>query len=53
MFLGNLELNELFEKELPITLIDVLCSTGLQIKMDSGITLIYTGFLFLILETSE
>ena len=51
-FLGNLELNELFEKELPITLVDILCSTGLQIKMDSGITLIYTGFLFLIISIS-
>ena len=51
-FLGNLELNESFEKELPITLIDILSSTGLQIKMDSGITLIYTGFLFLILSIS-
>ena len=51
-FLGNLELNELFEKKLPITLLDILCSTGLQIKMDSGITLIYTGFLFLIISIS-
>ena len=51
-FLGNLEINEAFEKQISIKLIDILCSTGLQIKMDSGIPLIYTGFLFLIISTS-
>ena len=50
-FLGNLELNEKFNPTFPISLIDILSSTGLQIKTDSGIPLIYTGFLFLMLST--
>ena len=50
-FLGNLEVNELFNKNFPITLVDILSSTGLQIKTDPGIPLIYTGFLFLMLST--
>ena len=50
-FLGNLELNETFDKNFPITLVDILSSTGLQIKTDPGIPLIYTGFFFLMLST--
>jgi cytochrome c biogenesis protein len=50
-FLGNLELNEQFNPTFPISLIDILSSTGLQIKTDPGIPLIYTGFLFLMLST--
>ena len=50
-FLGNLETNELFKKKFPIVLVDILSSTGLQIKTDPGIPLIYTGFLFLMLST--
>ena len=50
-FLGNLEVNELFNTNLPISLIDILSSTGLQIKTDPGIPLIYTGFFFLMLST--
>ena len=50
-FLGNLEINEVFNKTFPITLVDILTSTGLQIKTDPGIPLIYTGFLFLMLST--
>ena len=50
-FLGNLELNEQFNTTFPISLIDILSSTGLQIKTDPGIPLIYTGFLFLMLST--
>jgi cytochrome c biogenesis protein len=50
-FLGNLEVNESFNKDFSITLVDILSSTGLQIKTDPGIPLIYTGFFFLMLST--
>ena len=50
-FLGNLELNEEYQTDIPLTLIDILSSTGLQIKTDPGIPLIYTGFLFLMIST--
>jgi cytochrome c biogenesis protein len=50
-FLGNLEINENFNSKFPITLIDILSSTGLQIKTDPGIPLIYTGFFFLMIST--
>jgi cytochrome c biogenesis protein len=49
-FLGNLEINETFNSNFPITLVDILSSTGLQIKTDPGIPLIYTGFFFLMLS---
>ena len=32
-------------------MVDILSSTGLQIKTDPGIPLIYTGFFFLMLST--
>ena len=50
-FIGNLELNESLKTENLITLIDILSSTGLQIKADPGILLIYLGFLFLMIST--
>jgi cytochrome c biogenesis protein len=50
-FLGNLEINETFNNNFPITLVDILSSTGLQIKTDPGIPLIYTGFFFLMIST--
>jgi len=50
-FLGNLELNENLKKEYRIQLIDILSSTGLQIKTDPGIPIIYTGFFFLMVST--
>jgi cytochrome c biogenesis protein len=50
-FIGNLELNEKFKTENSITLMDILSSTGLQIKADPGILLIYLGFLFLMIST--
>lgn len=50
-FLGNLELNETFRRSFPLTLIDIISSTGLQIKMDPGILFIYTGFGFLMIST--
>jgi cytochrome c biogenesis protein len=50
-FIGNLELNENLKLGNSLILIDILSSTGLQIKADPGITLIYLGFLFLMLST--
>ena len=50
-FLGNLELNEEYQTDISLTLVDILSSTGLQIKTDPGIPLIYTGFLFLMIST--
>ena len=49
-FIGNLELNENLKLGNSLILIDILSSTGLQIKADPGITLIYLGFLFLMLK---
>lgn len=50
-FLGNLELNETVNFKRPITFLDVISSTGLQIKTDPGIPIIYCGFFFLMLST--
>ena len=50
-FLGNLELNETFNFNQNITLLEILSSTGLQIKIDPGIPLIYFGFFFLMIST--
>ena len=50
-FLGNFEINEKFNTNFQISLIDILSSTGLQIKTDPGIPLIYTGFFFLMVST--
>jgi len=51
LFLGNLELNEKFSNFFPLTLIDIISSTGLQIKTDPGIIFIYTGFGFLMISS--
>jgi cytochrome c biogenesis protein len=50
-FIGNLELNESLKTNNSITLMDIISSTGLQIKADPGIALIYLGFLFLMIST--
>ena len=50
-FLGNLELNETNNSQQDMTLLEILSSTGLQIKMDPGIPVIYGGFFFLMLST--
>ena len=50
-FLGNLELNETVNFNQKITLLEIMSSTGLQIKTDPGIPLIYSGFLFLMMST--
>nr|YP_009496153.1 c-type cytochrome biogenesis protein [Plagiogrammopsis vanheurckii]AWT38593.1 c-type cytochrome biogenesis protein [Plagiogrammopsis vanheurckii] len=51
LFLGNLELNERFNSNVPIILTDIISSTGIQIKADPGIPIIYAGFMFLMLST--
>ena len=50
-FLGNLELNETVNLNQPISLLEIISSTGLQIKTDPGIPFIYLGFLFLMLSS--
>jgi cytochrome c biogenesis protein len=50
-FLGNMELNESVKFNSPITLLEIISSTGLQIKIDPGISTIYFGFCFLMLST--
>lgn len=50
-FLGNLELNETINFKQPLTLLEIISSTGLQIKTDPGIPMIYSGFLFLMIST--
>jgi len=50
-FLGNIELNENLQLLDPITLLEIISSTGLQIKFDPGIPIIYLGFFFLMLST--
>ena len=50
-FLGNLELNETIPFKLPLTFLEILSSTGLQIKTDPGIPIIYLGFFFLMAST--
>jgi cytochrome c biogenesis protein len=50
-FLGNLELNERLNFEQPITFSEIISSTGLQVKTDPGIPLIYLGFFFLMIST--
>ena len=50
-FIGNLELNETISFNSFLTLIDIISSTGLQIKADPGIPIIYAGFAFLMIST--
>lgn len=50
-FLGNLEMNESENFFQPITFLETISSTGLQIKTDPGISLIYSGFLFLMISS--
>jgi hypothetical protein len=45
-FLGNIELNETVNFNQPITLLEIISSTGLQIKTDPGIPIIYLDFSF-------
>ena len=50
-FLGNIELNETVNFTQPLTFLEIISSTGLQIKTDPGIPVIYIGFFFLMLST--
>ena len=50
-FLGNIEINEKINFKIPLTLLEIISSTGLQIKTDPGIPIIYLGFFFLMLST--
>jgi len=50
-FLGNIELNESLNIKQPIFLCEIISSTGLQIKTDPGIPIIYSGFFFLMVST--
>lgn len=50
-FLGNIELNETLNLNKLFKFIEIISSTGLQIKTDPGISIIYTGFLFLMIST--
>lgn len=50
-FLGNLEINESLNFSAPVSLSEIISSTGLQIKTDPGIPLIYLGFFFLMTST--
>ena len=50
-FLGNIELNETVNFKQPLTLLEIISSTGLQIKTDPGIPIIYLGFFFLMVST--
>ena len=43
-FLGNIELNEYLNFKQPLNLVEIISSTGLQIKKDPGILIIYSGF---------
>jgi cytochrome c biogenesis protein len=50
-FLGNIEVNETLKFSQAITLLEIISSTGLQVKTDPGIPLIYLGFFFLMIST--
>ena len=51
LFLGNLELNETLKFNPSFTLVEIISSTGLQIKTDFGIPIIYGGFFLLMIST--
>ena len=51
IFLGNMELNETSNFAVPLTLLEIISSTGLQIKTDPGVPVIYSGFFFLMIST--
>jgi cytochrome c biogenesis protein len=50
-FIGNIELNETATFQRFMILLEIISSTGLQIKTDPGIIVIYSGFFFLISST--
>ena len=50
-FLGNIELNETVNFQQSLSFLEIISSTGLQIKTDPGIPVIYMGFFFLMGST--
>ena len=50
-FLGNIEINEKMYFFRFIALSQIIGSTGLQIKIDPGLPIIYLGFFFLMIST--
>ena len=50
-FRGNLELNETGSFKSLLTLVDIMSSTGLQVKKDMSIAIIYIGFFLLMFST--
>ena len=50
-FISNLEINETLRFPYTLTLIDFISSTGLQIKTDPGIFIVYFGFGLLMVST--
>jgi cytochrome c biogenesis protein len=50
-FLGNIELNEAVNFKQSFSLLEIISSTGLQVKTDPGIPMIYLGFFFLMIST--
>ena len=50
-FLGNLEINESGIFPQSIDFLELISLTGLQVKIDPGISLIYSGFFFLMLSS--
>lgn len=50
-FLGNLELNETFNFNGSLTLLEIISSSGLQMKTDLGLPIIYGGFFLLMIST--
>ena len=44
-------MNESLNFDGPITLLEIISSTGLQIKIDRGIPIIYSGFFLLMIST--
>lgn len=49
--IANLEVNESWQLIPELRILDVISSTGIQIKTDPGLPLIYTGFFLLIIST--
>lgn len=50
-FLGNIELQEFLNLNKSFKLLEILSATGLQIKTDPGIPIIYSGFGILMIST--
>lgn len=50
-FLGNLELHETGNFKQLLTFSEIISSTGLQIKQDTGIPIIYCGFFLLMISS--